>query len=85
MADKPVERQKFYKAILEAYEGGKRMTARECSVALLPTGLTHFGLRHECAPRITELVKMGKIETVGGRFDPMTQKTVTVYRKVCNG
>ena len=79
--DKPIDRQKFYKAILNVYTDGIELTARECAVKLLPTGLTRVGMRFEVQPRIVEMVKLGWLETVGSKFDTTTQKTVTIYRK----
>lgn len=79
MRDKPVERQKFYKAIMEVYNSGRKYTARECAELLKKTGLCKFGIRQEVQPRITEMCDLGWLETVGSKFDEITKKTVTIY------
>lgn len=80
--DKPVEREKLYAEIKKAYAGGKEMTARECAEVLKNKGIVHFGIRQETQPRLTEMVKLGWFETIGSKYDLLTQKTVTVYRMV---
>ena len=77
--DKPVERQKFYTAILEMYNDGKELTARECAEHLKKQGLCKFGIRQETQPRLVEMCKMGWMQTVGSKFDQITKKTVTIY------
>ena len=58
--------------------GNKEMTSREIATLL---GYTDM---NAVRPRITELVAMGKIATCGAVTDPVTGRTVAVYRRVRN-
>ena len=79
MKETPVERQRFYTAIKEVYSKGEKLTAKECAIRLMPTGLVKYPTRQATQPRIVELCKMGWLEAVGSTFDFDTRKTVTVY------
>ncbi|WP_270739797.1 hypothetical protein [Massilioclostridium coli] len=58
--------------------GNKEMTSREIATLL---GYTDM---NAVRPRITELVAMGKIATCGAVTDPVTGRTVAVYRRIRN-
>lgn len=72
-----VDRQKRYVQILSALQD-QEMTAREIAQNL------HFSDLNAVKPRLTELRYNGKIEAVGGRKDPITGVSVTIYRRVKN-
>lgn len=55
--------------------GNRDMTAREIAYEL------HFSDLNGVKPRISEMVKKGKITVVGKRFDPVTGKKVAVYMR----
>lgn len=79
--DKPVEREKLYNLILsELTTGG--YTAREISQLLYWQHRLVTPHRQEVAPRLTELVKMGKVEVIGKTFDFDTKKSVSIFGKV---
>lgn len=67
-------KQKRKKAIIEAL-GDEEMTARE---------LTYKLGFHDCnavKPRLTEMVKDRIIEEAGLKYDPITNRTVTTFRR----
>lgn len=75
-----VKRSKFYEEITKEYRGGKRLTARECAVRLYNRGFIPYPIRQFTAPRITEMQKMGLIDSVGSKLDEETKKNVTIYQ-----
>ena len=81
--DKPtqIERNRLYREIKEVLSGGVTLTAREIAEILKSKGIVHFGARQEVQPRLTELIELGFVETVGCKFDNVTRKNVTVYRR----
>lgn len=85
--DKPtqIERNRFYREIKEVLSNGAELTAREIAEKLKLKGIVHFGVRQEVHPRLTEMIGLGCVETVGSKFDNITKKNVTVYRSVRNG
>lgn len=52
------------------------MTAREIAYKL------NYKDLNAVKPRLTELVQAGLVEVVGKRFDEMTQRKVSVYRRL---
>ena len=78
----PVDKRKFYGWIKKAYSKETEMTAYECSYLLWKWGYIPFPHRQATHPRITELVRMGVLCTVGKKFDTHTKKKVTVYKLV---
>lgn len=81
-SDEIVDRQKRYKQILGImYEDkAKTYTAKEmadvmCNRHLIPTNERNF-----TQPRLNELAKMGRVDTVGKRVCQWTGRNVTVYR-----
>ena len=67
------DKQKRYEEILEAWEGS--MTAREIGRKLGYQDL------NAVKPRITELAKKGKLLVVGKKYDAITDRNVTCWRK----
>lgn len=55
--------------------GSRTMTAREIATEL------HMVDLNGVKPRISEMVKRGEIVAVGKRYDPVTGKTVAIYRR----
>lgn len=62
--------------ILEVLGKDRAMTAREIAEEL------GFVERNSTAPRLTELEEKGIVEKVGKKFDKVTRRMVTVYRRV---
>lgn len=72
--------------------GDKEYTARELAIKMHNTfdeegnRLLRTSERQETAPRLTELVELGLIETVNKKYDEISGCNVAVYRKkVING
>ena len=57
------------------------MTAKEIAVELFELGMTNTTERNTCAPRLTELEKMGYVEVIGKKKCEWTGKMVAVYRR----
>lgn len=57
----------------------KRATAREIAEAMYVRGYVNTADRNNAAPRLTELVKAGKVEPVGKKYDTVTGTSVTVF------
>lgn len=55
--------------------GNEEMTAREIAYKL------HFSDLNAVKPRLTELTKLGMIETAGKKYDSVTDRSVAVYRR----
>lgn len=62
--------------ILEVLGTDRAMTAREIADEL------GFVERNSTAPRLSELEERGVVEKVGKKFDKLTRRMVTVYRRV---
>lgn len=58
--------------LLKQYNEG--FTAREMAIMLF-----EIPDRNLVAPRLTELEKKGLVKVSGGRYDPITERTVSVY------
>lgn len=61
--------------ILEVLGRDRAMTAREIADEL------GFVERNSTAPRLTELEERGIVEKVGKKFDKVTRRMVTIYRR----
>lgn len=68
-------RRKRIAIILKAMEGAE-MTAREIAYKL------GFSDLNAVKPRLTELTQEGVVEVVGKRFDTLTGRRVSVYRRI---
>lgn len=73
-AHKKVDKGKRYREILSVLD--KPMSAREIAYKL------GYRERNATAPRLTELVKAGKVEVAGKAKDGLTRTSVSLYRKV---
>ncbi|MDL2274094.1 DNA gyrase [Oscillospiraceae bacterium OttesenSCG-928-G22] len=65
-------------AILAILQGGDH-TAREIARALYDMGITQTDERNHASPRLTELVRAGKVRAVGKRPCQYTGRTVAVF------
>ena len=57
------------------------MTASEVAAEMQRLGYVRYFDRNNAAPRLTELCQLGIVDTIGKKRDPLTGKTVTVYRR----
>ena len=64
------------RAVILRTLGNGEMTSREIATVL---GYTDM---NAVRPRITELMDMGKITACGAVTDPVTRRTVAVYRRI---
>lgn len=71
-----VDKAKRQGMILDAYRRCGAMTAREVGYKL------GFQDLNAVKPRITELCEMGKLKATGKKYDPITDRNVTVYEIV---
>ena len=78
----PVNRQRFYTWIIETLSTCEELTAREVADYLYHKNLIPLAIRQATAPRLTELVKMGRVEVCGSKVDADSKKRVSVYRLV---
>ncbi len=63
----------------------KPKTAKELAIELFDLGYTNTTERNTCAPRLTELEKMGYVRTVNKKKCEYTGKTVAVYERTEKG
>lgn len=70
------EKPKRYDQILTVLAAGKELTAREIAYALGYSDL------NAVKPRLTELCGRGAVDASGKKYDPLTQRTVAVYRRI---
>lgn len=68
-----------YEQILDRLKN-REMTAKEIAVELFDLGLIPSTERNYTAPRLTELVKMGKVVVVDKKECKWTGKQVAVYK-----
>lgn len=72
-----------YDLILDRLD--KPKTAKELSVELFKYGLIPSDERNQTAPRLTELVKLGKVRTLQNKkICQYTGKWVALYEKIKN-
>ena len=75
-----VDKSKRYEQILEILSSNhKPLTAKEISVLMYNKGYSYSDERNVSAPRITELLKMGKIDCVGKKICQYTGKKVGAF------
>ena len=74
------KKKKRYEQILNRLSD-REMTAKEIAVELFELGITNTTERNTCAPRLTELEKMGHVEVIGKKKCEWTGKMVAVYRR----
>ena len=63
----------------------KPKTAKELAVELFDLGFTNTTERNTCAPRLTELEKMGYVKSIDKKKCQYTGKTVAVYERTQSG
>lgn len=66
--------------IVEVLENGGAMSAREVSLTLFEKKLIPFPVRQAVAPRLTEMMADGIVESVGKVYDEETKRNVAAYR-----
>lgn len=74
-SNEKTDRETRYKKILTVLEPGVEMTAREISYALQYSDL------NAVKPRLTELRGIGKVLAVGKKYDKITDRNVTIYKR----
>ena len=75
-----VDKKKRYKEIIEILTDNKEpMSAKEISVEMYKRGYTPTSERNFASPRITELLRNGKLDVIGKKKCKFTGKTVSVY------
>ena len=75
-----VDKQQRYKQILEIMTDNKEpMSAKEISYEMYKRGYTPTSERNFSSPRITELLRNGKLDVIGKKKCKFTGKTVSVY------
>ena len=68
--------------VLDILSNGVKATAKEIAVILHEQNLIPYPVRQAVAPRLTELVKEGKVKACGKAYDQETERNVAVYRLV---
>ena len=63
----------------------KPKTAKELAVELFDLGFTNTTERNTCAPRLTELEKMGYVKAIDKKKCEYTGKSVAVYERTERG
>lgn len=74
-SNEKTDRETRYKKILAVLEPGIEMTAREIAYALRYNDL------NAVKPRLTELRGLGKVLAVGKKYDKITDRNVTIYKR----
>lgn len=75
-----VNKQKRYNEILECL-GDKEMTAKEIAQEMFLKEYIPTNERNYTSPRLTEMLKDGRLEVAGKKKCEWTGKSVTIYRK----
>lgn len=70
------------KHIIKTLENGSELTAREIAKVLYDNGYIPYPVRQAVAPRLTELEMDGIVKVVRKAYDPVTKRSVAVYRMV---
>lgn len=75
-----VDKQKKYAQILEILSSSSEaMSAKEIAVKMYEKGYIPIAERNYSAPRLTELLKMGKVDCVGKKTCKYTGRSVGVF------
>lgn len=77
------KKKKRYIQILNRLD--KPKTAKELAVELFDLGFTNTTERNTCAPRLTELEKMGYVKAIDKKKCEYTGKSVAVYERTQAG
>lgn len=83
-AELEVDKNKRYRQILECL-GDKELTAKEIANEMYMSGYIPTNERNFSSPRITEMLRDGRIEVVGKKKCEWTGKSVSVFRRRLNG
>ena len=75
------EKQPLQDLIYDILKNGP-LTAREVANEMYKKGLLQYPARAVIQPRITELVKAGRIAAVRDKMDDMTKRKVAVYKVI---
>ena len=79
-ANLEVDKNLRYRQILECL-GDREMTAKEIAQEMYMRGYIPTNERNFTSPRITEMLRDGRIEPVGKKKCDWTGKTVTVFKR----
>lgn len=63
------------RSVILAALGDEELTARELLMRMKYRDMNFV------RPRLTELMQSGKVETVGKKYDPETERNVTIFRR----
>lgn len=77
-AHEQVDKEQRYSQIIDILKEGA-MTAKEVAVEMCNLGYTPTSERNFSGPRLTELVKQGKVNVIGKKNCSYTNRTVGVY------
>ena len=78
-AELEVNKQKRYDEILECL-GDRELTAKEIANEMRWRGFIPTNERNFTSPRLTELLRSGKVKVIGKRKCEWTGKTVSVFK-----
>ncbi len=79
LSEELTDKQKKYKQIVEILtEANEPMTDREIARAMKQKGYIGYEERNAAAPRVTELIKEGRLEAIGKKKDSITDRMVRV-------
>ena len=82
-AELEVDKNKRYTQILECL-GDREMTAKEIANEMYLKGMIPTNERNFTSPRITEMLRDGRLEVAGKKKCNWTGKTVTIFRRRLN-
>ena len=80
-SNEKVDRKLRYWQVKQCLQN-REMTAREVAEEMFKRHYTNNAERNNAAPRLTELVENGIVETCGKKEDFLTGKKVTLYRLI---
>lgn len=79
-AEKQVNKQKRYVEIINILESHKEgLTAKEIAVEMYKRGYTPTDERNFSSPRLTEMLKNGKVDVIGKKKCEYSKKSVAVF------
>lgn len=86
-AEQSVDKRKRYQQILDimreyASFGQPALTAKEISIRMFKRGYIPDADRNHVSPRLTEMMKDGRVEPVGKKYCEYTKKKVTCWSLV---
>ena len=78
-AHETVDKQKRYQQIIECLRDSDGMTAKEIAVMMMRKGYIPTSERNFSSPRLTEMLKNGKVDIIGKKVCKYTGKKVSVF------